>query len=113
LQAPQRAAFPRRGPRARVLSARSRDGKGAAMTIERQLAAIQKHLKTLKTQATRPRAEARRRMKRLERRTRVQLERAMRRTEPRVRQAVAQATLLSRSFRVCVRAGGAAYLASR
>ena len=83
------------------------------MTIERQLAAIQKHLKTLKTQANRAQGEARRRMKRLERRTRVQLERAMRRTEPRVRQAVTQATLLSRSLKVGVRAGAAAYRASR
>jgi hypothetical protein len=83
------------------------------MTIEQQLAALQKHLKTLKTQANRAQGEARRRMKRLERRTRVQLERAMRRAEPRVRQAVAQATLLSRSFRVGVRAGAAAYRASR
>jgi hypothetical protein len=83
------------------------------MTIERQLAAIQKHLKTLKAQANRAQGQARRRMKRLERRTRVQLERAMRRAEPRVREAVAQATLLSRSFRVGVRAGAAAYRASR
>jgi hypothetical protein len=83
------------------------------MTIERQLAALQKHLKTLKTQANRAQGEARRRMKRLERRTRVQLERAIRRTEPRVREAVAQATLLSRSFKVGVRAGAAAYRASR
>jgi hypothetical protein len=83
------------------------------MTIEQQLAALQTHLKTLKTQANRAQGEARRRMKRLERRTRVQLERAMRRAEPRVRQAVAQATLLSRSFRVGVRAGAAAYRASR
>ena len=83
------------------------------MTIEQQLAALQKHLKTLKTQANRAQGEARRRMKRLERRTRVQLEHAMRRAEPRVRQAVAQATLLSRSFRVGVRAGAAAYRASR
>jgi hypothetical protein len=83
------------------------------MTIERQLAAIQKHLKTLKTQADRAQGQARRRMKRLERRTRVQLERAMRRAEPRVRQAVAQATLLSRSFKVGVRAGTAAYRAAR
>jgi predicted metal-dependent hydrolase len=83
------------------------------MTIERQLAALQKHLKTLKTQADRAQGQARRRMKRLERRTRVQLERAMRRAEPRVREAVAQAALLSRSFRVGVRAGAAAYRASR
>jgi len=83
------------------------------MTIEQQLAALQKHLKTLKTQADRAQGQARRRMKRLERRTRVQLERAMRRAEPRVREAVAQATLLSRSFRVGVRAGAAAYRSSR
>ncbi len=83
------------------------------MTIERQLATLQKHLKTLKTQASRARGEARRRMKRLERRTRVELARAMRRAEPRVREAVAQATLLSRSFKVGVRAGAAAYRASR
>jgi hypothetical protein len=37
----------------------------------------------------------------------------MRRAEPRVREAVAQATLLSRSFKVGVRAGAAAYRASR
>jgi hypothetical protein len=83
------------------------------MTIEQQLAALQKHLKTLKTQANRAQGQARRRMKRLERRTRVQLERAMRRAEPRVREAVVQATLLSRGFRVGVRAGAAAYRASR
>ena len=83
------------------------------MTIEQQLAALQKHLKTLKTQANRAQGQARRRMKRLERRTRVQLERAMRRAEPRVREAVAQATLLSRSFKVGVCAGAAAYRASR
>src|SRR5262249_57281391 len=97
-EAPQRTALPRRGPRARVLNARSRDGKGAAMTIEQQLAAIQKHLKTLKTQANRAQGQARRRMKRLERRTRVQLERAMRRTEPRVRHAGAQAAAPARNF---------------
>jgi hypothetical protein len=83
------------------------------MTIEQQLAALQKHLKTLKTQANRAQGQARRRMKRLERRTRVQLERAMRRAEPRVREAVAQAALLSRSLRIGVRAGTAAYRASR
>jgi hypothetical protein len=83
------------------------------MTIEQQLAALQKHLKTLKTQADRAKGQARRRMKRLERRTRVQLERAMRRVEPRVREAVAQATLLSRSFKMGVRAGAAAYRAGR
>jgi len=81
--------------------------------LERQMKALQKHLKTLKTQANRAQGEARRRMKRIERRTRVEVERAMRRAEPRVRQAVAQAALLSRSLKVGVRAGAAAYRAGR
>jgi len=81
--------------------------------LERQMKALQKHLKTLKTEADRARGEARRRMRRIERRTRVEVERMIRRTEPRVREAVAQAALLSRSFRVGVRAGTAAYRAGR
>ena len=81
--------------------------------LERQMKALQKHLKTLKTEADRATGQARRRMRRLERRTRVEVERAIRRTEPRVREAVAQAALLSRSFRVGVRAGAAAYRAGR
>jgi hypothetical protein len=81
--------------------------------LERQMKAIQKHLKTLKTEADRARGQARRRMRRIERRTRVEVERMIRRTEPRVREAVAQATLLSRSLRVGVRAGRAAYRAGR
>ena len=81
--------------------------------LERQMKALQKHLETLKTQANRAQGEARRRMKRIERRTRVEVERAMRRAEPRVREAVAQATLLSRSLQVGVRAGAAAYRAGR
>jgi hypothetical protein len=52
-------------------------------------------------------------MRRLERRTRVEVERMIRRTEPRVREAMAQAALLSRSVRVGVRAGAAAYRAGR
>jgi hypothetical protein len=52
-------------------------------------------------------------LRRIERRTRVEVERMIRRTEPRVREAVAQAALLSRSFRVGVRAGTAAYRAGR
>jgi hypothetical protein len=81
--------------------------------LERQMKALQKHLKTLKTEADRATGQARRRMRRLERRTRVEVERVIRRTEPRVREAVAQATLLSRSFRAGVRAGAAAYRAGR
>ena len=81
--------------------------------LERQMKALQKHLKTLKTEADRARGQARRRLRRLERRTRVEVEKVMRRTEPRVREAVAQAMLLSRSFRAGVRAGAAAYRAGR
>jgi hypothetical protein len=81
--------------------------------LERQLKALQKHLNTLRTQADRASGQARRRMRRLERRTRVEVERMIRRTEPRVREAMAQAALLSRSVRVGVRAGAAAYRAGR
>jgi dsDNA-specific endonuclease/ATPase MutS2 len=81
--------------------------------LERQMKALQKHLKTLKTEADRATGEARRRMRRIERRTRVEVERMIRRTEPRVREAVAQAALLSRSVRVGMRAGAAAYRAGR
>ena len=81
--------------------------------LERQMKALQKHLKTLKTEADRATGRARRRMKRLERRTRVEVERMIRRTEPRVREAVAQASLLSLGFRAGVRAGAAAYRAGR
>lgn len=81
--------------------------------LERQMKALQKHLKTLKTEADRATGQARRRMRRIERRTRVEVERMIRRTEPRVREAVAQAALLSRSFQVGVRAGTAAYRAGR
>lgn len=81
--------------------------------LERQIKALQNHLKTLKTQADRARGQARGRMRRLERRTRIEVERMIRRAEPRVRDAVAQAALLSRSFRVGVRAGTAAYRAGR
>ena len=81
--------------------------------LERQMKAIQKHLKTLKNEANRATGQARRRMKRIERITRVEVERAIRRAEPRVRQAVAQAALLSRSLQIGVRAGAAAYRAGR
>ena len=81
--------------------------------LERQMKALQQHLKTLKTEADRARGQARRRLRRIERRTRVEVERMMRRAEPRVREAVAQAALLSRSFKAGVRAGTAAYRAGR
>lgn len=81
--------------------------------LERQMKALQKHLKTLKTEADRATGQARRRMRRIERRTRVEVERMMRRAEPRVRAAVAQAALVSRSVQAGVRAGAAAYRAGR
>ena len=81
--------------------------------LDKQMKRLQEHLKTLKVQTDKARGEARRRMKRIERRTRVEVERALRRAEPRVREAVAQATLISRSLRVGVRAGAAAYRAGR
>jgi len=81
--------------------------------LDKQMKKLQEHLKTLKVQADKASGEARRRMKRIERRTRVEVERALRRAEPRVREAVAQATLISRSLRVGVRAGAAAYRAGR
>ena len=81
--------------------------------LDKQMKRLQEHLKTLKGQADKARGEARLRMKRIERLTRVEVERALRRAEPRVREAVAQATLISRSVRVGVRAGAAAYRAGR
>ena len=81
--------------------------------LDKQMKKLQEHLKTLRVQADKARGEARRRMKRIERRTRVEVERALRRAEPRVREAVAQATLISRSVGVGVRAGAAAYRAGR
>jgi len=82
------------------------------MTLERQWKAVQEQLKELGKQAQRARGQARRRMKRLERRTRVAVERALRKTEPQVRRAVDEATRVSRGLREGVRAGAAAYRAS-
>lgn len=81
--------------------------------LDKQMKRLQEHLKTLKVQADKARGEARLRVKRIERRTRVEVERALRRAEPRVREAVAQAALISRSLRVGVSAGAAAYRAGR
>jgi hypothetical protein len=81
--------------------------------LERKMKALQKHLKTLKSQANRAHGQARRRMRRIEKKTRVEVERALRRAEPHVREAIAQASLISRSIRVGVRAGAAAYRAGR
>src|SRR2546422_10811977 len=66
-QAPERRALPRRGPRARVLSA---DGD-AMKNLDKQLRTLQKQLAELRARTGRARRQARRRLKRLERRTRV------------------------------------------
>ena len=66
--------------------------------LDKQMKKLQEHLKTLKVQADKASGEARRRMKRIERRTRVEVERALRRTEPRVRRrALASSGSMRRS----------------
>jgi hypothetical protein len=81
-------------------------------TLERQWSAVQKQLKELGKQAEKARGQARKKMKRLERRTRVAVARALRKTEPQLRQAVDEAARVGRGLRAGVRAGTAAYRAS-
>jgi hypothetical protein len=80
--------------------------------LDRQWRAVQKQLAELGKQASRARGLARKRMKRIERRTRVAVARALRRTEPQVRQALQEATRVGRGLRAGVRAGAAAYRSS-
>jgi len=82
------------------------------ITLERQWKAVQKQLKQLGKQAKSARGQARKKMKRLERRTRVAVARALRKTEPQVRQAVDEAARVGRGLRAGVKAGAAAYRAS-
>jgi len=82
------------------------------ITLERQWKAVQKQLKQLGKQAEAARGQARKKMKRLERRTRVAVARALRKTEPQVRQAVDEAARVGRGLRAGVKAGAAAYRAS-
>jgi hypothetical protein len=81
--------------------------------LEKQLKALHGHLATLSAQATKARGQARKRLKRLERRTRVKVERTVRVLEPKVRQAVVEATVIARGVRAGVRAGVAAYREGR
>jgi hypothetical protein len=81
-------------------------------TLEEQWKAMQKQLEELGKQAQSARGEARKRIKRLERRTRVAVARALRTAEPQVRQAVDEAARVGRGLRAGVRAGAAAYRAS-
>ena len=81
------------------------------ITLERQWKAVQKQLEQLGKQAKAARGQARKKMKRLERRTRVAVARALRKTEPQVRQAVDEAARVGRGLRAGVKAGAAAYRA--
>jgi len=80
--------------------------------LERQWKALQRQLTQLGRQAKRARGEARKRMKRIERRTRVKVTRTLRTAEPQVRQAMAEAERVGRGLRAGVKAGAAAYRAS-
>ena len=74
---------------------------------------VQKQLDDLGVQARRARGQARKRLKRLERRTRVTVARALRTAEPQVRDAMAEASRVMRGLRAGVKAGTAAYRASK
>ena len=80
--------------------------------LERQWKAVQRQLKELGKHAKTARGQARKKMKRLERRTRVVVARALRKTEPQVRQAMTEAARVGRGLRAGVQAGAAAYRAS-
>ena len=82
------------------------------ITLERQWKAVQKQLAQLGKQAKSARGQARKKMKRLERRTRVAVARALRKTEPQLKQAVDEAARVGRGLRAGVRAGAAAYRSS-
>jgi hypothetical protein len=77
--------------------------------LDAQWKALQKQLRQLELQTRTLRGDARRRLKRVERRTRVTIGKAIRDAQPRVRRAVDEATRISRGLRAGVRAGTAAY----
>ena len=81
-------------------------------TLEKRWKRLQQQLTQLGRQAQRVRGEARKRMKRLRRRTTVRVTRAYRTAEPQVRQALVEAERVSRGVRAGVKAGAAAYRAS-
>ena len=81
--------------------------------LKRRWQTVQKQLDRLGVQARRARGQARRRMKRLERRTRVTVTRALRTAEPQVRDAMVEASRVMRGLRAGVKAGTAAYRASK
>src|SRR2546425_9237219 len=102
-------SLPRRGPRARVLSA----DQDAMKNLDKQLRTLQKQLAELRARTGRARGQARRRLKRLERRTRVKVARTVRVLEPKVRRAVVEAKVIARGVRAGVSAGVAAYREGR
>jgi hypothetical protein len=81
--------------------------------LRRRWKTVQKQLDRLGVQARRARGQARKRLKRLERRTRVTVTRALRTAEPQVRDAMAEASRVMRGLRAGVKAGTAAYRASK
>jgi len=80
--------------------------------LKRRWKTVQKQLDRLGAEARRARGQARKRLKRLERRTRVKVTRALRTAEPQVREALAEAARVGRGLRAGVKAGAAAYRAS-
>ena len=80
--------------------------------LNRRWKTVQKQLDRLSVQAGRARGQARKRLKRLERRTPVTVTRALRTAEPQVRDAMAEAARVARGLRAGVKAGAAAYKAS-
>ena len=80
--------------------------------LNRRWKTVQKQLDRLGVQARRAKGQARKRLKRLERRTRVTVTRALRTAEPQVRDAMAEAARVARGLRAGVKAGTAAYKAS-
>lgn len=81
--------------------------------LDTQLKTLRKQLVELSTRAGKARGQARRRLKRLERRTRVTVGRAVQVLEPRVRKAVVEAKMIARGVRAGVSAGVAAYREGR
>ena len=81
-------------------------------TLEKRWKALQRQLTQLGRQAKRVQGEARKRMKRLQRRTSVKVTRAYRTAEPQVRQALVEAERVGRGVRAGMKAGAAAYRAS-
>ena len=81
--------------------------------LKRRWKTVQKQLDRLGVQARRARGQARKRLKRLERRTRVTVARALRTAEPQVRDAMVETSRVMRGLRAGVKAGTTAYRASK